>query len=601
MGLENMRKEQFAEKYIDLVNKGETGIALSMYGGYTVEPEFGCDLLIENYFSINSLHPSFLDCNDTDDENIKTLKLYGVCFTVIADDLLFLALCILQNRYGMNSLHGLLNIVNENDCLQINDLCRYSTGVLIGFPYGYGELFPEIPVDFEYLTPLSANCDKVDVHNRNVPICAVVLPEPFDIEEDFEDFKAIEIQGCIQSFAENSYELFSGFEYLSPEDRVKVVVDNVVRLHKKTIGKLSDIIPVERFAAYDFTSDVKAAFIKKYGNNPHKTVAKKYNRCMKNLRINNLFASYSLIIEFMKRCKSSDIDIIIESRFNVNRYHFIFYLLGLNELNPLPPHRLCRVCKRYELELSVKNGFDLDPKQCPICGSMMYGDGHNLKPNNFNSLVRKKFSCWFHIHVTRLSRASKIKKGLLIEWFRLSNGNHYSDALPLECMDILPCTCGLVDERHLNRLERLTGVKRVEVPYNYKGNMIFISHANNKGLFDTTQDSDVVWNLDNTTPDYHKKQPFADFVYCEVGAYSRSEKCRMLRKVVQHSWYYYHFKTEYYTAFLLAHYTDHDCSDIIEHAKDNGICFVPTQQYLEEPFQCCGNVIIYSTEVFHEL
>ena len=56
---------------------------------------------------------------------------------------------------------------------------------------------------------------------------------------------------------------------------------------------------------------------------------------------------------------------------------FVAYLAGITQINPLPSHYLCPNCHRFELSEDgfAKSGYELPEKKCPVCGTVMTGDG----------------------------------------------------------------------------------------------------------------------------------------------------------------------------------------------------------------------------------
>ncbi|VEU77169.1 PolC-type DNA polymerase III [Mycoplasmopsis columbina] len=61
------------------------------------------------------------------------------------------------------------------------------------------------------------------------------------------------------------------------------------------------------------------------------------------------------------------------------------YLSGVSEVNPLPAHYICLKCKKFELcqDKNITSGFDLDPKKCDNCGSLMDTDGQTIPFETF--------------------------------------------------------------------------------------------------------------------------------------------------------------------------------------------------------------------------
>lgn len=59
---------------------------------------------------------------------------------------------------------------------------------------------------------------------------------------------------------------------------------------------------------------------------------------------------------------------------------FIAWLMGLSDINPLPPHYVCDDCRHSEFDVphGIHVGLDLPGKDCPECGKPMRRDGFNL-------------------------------------------------------------------------------------------------------------------------------------------------------------------------------------------------------------------------------
>ena len=64
------------------------------------------------------------------------------------------------------------------------------------------------------------------------------------------------------------------------------------------------------------------------------------------------------------------------------------HLLGIHDVNPLPPHLYCPECQKVIWQDGYKDGFDIPAGVCPECGGLMQGDGHNLVWQEYASYGR---------------------------------------------------------------------------------------------------------------------------------------------------------------------------------------------------------------------
>ncbi|HQD43399.1 MAG TPA: PolC-type DNA polymerase III, partial [Defluviitoga tunisiensis] len=171
----------------------------------------------------------------------------------------------------------------------------------------------------------------------------------------------------------------------------KEIAENVVINNTNNIADQIDIIqPLSKKlnppTIENAEEEVKETALKMayemYGNPLPKIVEERLNKELNSI-IKHGYAVLYLIAQRIVN-KSIEDGYLVGSRGSVGS-SFVATLLGITEINPLPPHYVCPNCKKSEFieKGNYGSGYDLPRKKCDVCGTEMMKNGQNIPFETF--------------------------------------------------------------------------------------------------------------------------------------------------------------------------------------------------------------------------
>lgn len=188
-------------------------------------------------------------------------------------------------------------------------------------------------------------------------------------------------------------EMLEEFRFLGEELAYEVVVTNTnkladefeeIKLFPKTGGPTDNGLfsPIIEGADEEIRTKCYDTAKRMYGDPLPDIVVQRLEKELKPI-IGYGFSANYLISERLVKKSNAD-GYLVGSRGSVGS-SFVATMLGISEVNPLPPHYICGSCQYSEwfADGSIPSGFDLPDKDCPKCGAKLKGEGQDIPFETF--------------------------------------------------------------------------------------------------------------------------------------------------------------------------------------------------------------------------
>lgn len=333
---------------------------------------------------------------------------------------------LVKNKIGLKNLYKLVSNAHVKYFYRVprilkSELSRMREGLLIGSGAEEGEIFQtylrggshdeiiEIAKFYDYLelTPLDALSERSiseeqlkkiykDIYNLgnelNMPVVMVSNAHYLD-KEDQIFYNALKVAEKRKTSTAHRY-LRTTDEMVDEAQRIfgdkeiaeKIVITNTNEIadQVESIKPLSNKLhpPKIENAEVEIEEIAKKKAYEIYGNPLPEIVESRLNRELESI-IKHGYAVLYLIAQKIVQ-KSLEDGYLVGSRGSVGS-SLVATMLGITEINPLPPHYICPNCKNVEFfdNKEIGSGYDLPDKKCEKCGTKMKKDGQDIPFETF--------------------------------------------------------------------------------------------------------------------------------------------------------------------------------------------------------------------------
>jgi len=181
-------------------------------------------------------------------------------------------------------------------------------------------------------------------------------------------------------------EMLREFAFLGERARREVVIDNprIVAAQVECMRPVPDELATPEIEGAEdevrTRTYVKAREL--YGDPLPEPVRSRLERELTSIIGNGFAVNYDIAAKLVQ--KSIDDGYPVGSRGSVGS-SLVATMCGITEVNPLPPHYLCRDCHYSDFDhgVLVESGYDLPDSKCPRCGSKLGKEGQSIPFETF--------------------------------------------------------------------------------------------------------------------------------------------------------------------------------------------------------------------------
>lgn len=179
-------------------------------------------------------------------------------------------------------------------------------------------------------------------------------------------------------------EMLEEFSFLNDENLIKeIVIDNTYKIADQISEDIHPIHSGLSAPTIDNCDVMLKELVYKtakemYGDPLPTIVASRLEAEMSGISANHYEVIYWIASKLVRQANQDGY--IVGSRGSVGS-SLVATMAKITEVNPLQPHYRCPKCKHSEWiepNEKIRSGFDLDEKDCPICGTRMIHDGQNI-------------------------------------------------------------------------------------------------------------------------------------------------------------------------------------------------------------------------------